>query len=223
MSQPDPDKWGYARSIGYSADELRGVPEGVACRGCSNPTATADLRPGETVLDLGSGAGLDAFLAAEKVGPRGRVVGIDASAEIVAKATEYAAKGNYRNVVFKVGKMDHLPLEDTSVDVVVSNCVINHAADKRRVFEELFRCLKPEGRMVVTDLVVEGEFSEAAKKDKVWGEWLTHASGKQDYLAAIECAGFRGIVVVLDTAFPMAEGNERLRGKIVNLAVKAWK
>jgi arsenite methyltransferase len=212
----------YAKSLGYREGELQAVPEGLVCRGCGNPIALAALKTGEAVLDLGSGEGLDAFLAARHVGPRGKVIGVDSSAETVAKATATATQNGYTNVEFLVGSMEDLPLEDQSVDVVISNCVINHAADKRRVFEELFRCLKPERRMVVTDLVVEGEFSEAAKEDKVWGEWLTHASGKQDYLKAIEEAGFTDLVVSA-TTFPMAEQDERLRGKIVNLAVRACK
>jgi arsenite methyltransferase len=212
----------YAKSLGYREEELRSLPDGMVCHGCGNPITLAQLRVGETVLDLGSGCGMDVFLAAKEVGPRGKVIGIDGCAETVAKATTAASQNGYTNVELLVGSMEELPLEEESVDVVISNCVINHAADKGKVFGELFRCLKPEGRMVVTDLVVEGEFSEAAKKDKVWGEWLTHASGKQDYLAAIECAGFRDLVVSA-TTFPMTEQDERLRGKIVNLAVRACK
>lgn len=221
MSHPH-DPLEYAKSLGYRDEELRGVPEGLVCHGCGNPIALAELKAGETVLDLGSGCGLDAFLAAKRVGPTGTVIGVDSSAETVAKATATASQNGYTNVEFMVRSMEQLPLDDESVDVVVSNCVINHAADKRKVFEELFRCLRPTGRMVVTDLVVEGEFSEAAMKDQVWGDWLAHASGKQHYLKAIEGAGFRGLVVSA-TTFPMAEQEEWLRGKIVNLAVKASK
>jgi arsenite methyltransferase len=198
------------------------VPEGLVCHGCGNPIALAELRAGETVLDLGSGCGLDAFLAAKQVGPMGKVIGADSSAEMVAKATTAASQNGYTNVEFLVGAMEQLPLENACIDVVISNCVINHAADKRKVFEELFRCLRPEGRMVVTDLVAEGEFGEAAMKDQAWGQWLAHASGKEDYLDAIKGAGFRNLVVSA-TTFPMAEQDERLRGKIVNLAVRAGK
>jgi ubiquinone/menaquinone biosynthesis C-methylase UbiE len=142
---------------------------------------------------------------------------------MVAKAAERAAKAHYANVVFKVGRMAELPLDHESVDVVISNCVINHAADKVAVFKDVFRCLKPHGRVLVTDLMAEGPFSEAARQDKMWGEWLAAASGKKDYLTAIEGTGFRRVVVVSETAFPMAEADERLRGRIVSLAVKAWK
>ena len=134
-----------------------------------------------------------------------------------------ASQNGYTNVEFNIGSMEQLPLENACADVVISNCVINHAADKAIVFREVFRCLKPHGRMIVTDLMAEGPFSEAAMQDQVWGEWLAHASGKEDYLNAIEYAGFRRIIVVSQTTFPMAEGDERLRGGIANLAVKAWK
>ncbi len=213
----------YAKSLGYSEADLRSVPDGIACRGCGNPIALAGLKDGETVLDLGSGGGLDAFLAARRVGPSGKVIGVDSSAEMVAKAAESAAKWHYANVVFKVGRMEELPLDQESVDVVISNCVINHAADKVAVFNDVLRCLKLHGRMLVTDLMAEGPFSEAARQDRMWGEWLAAASGKKDYLTAIEGAGFRRVVVVSETAFPMADADERLRGRIVSLAVTAWK
>jgi arsenite methyltransferase len=213
----------YAKSLGYSEEELRGVPEGLVCRGCGNPLALAGLRAGETVLDLGSGGGLDVFLAAQRVGPTGRVIGVDSSVEVVAKAVEAASKGGHANVVFKVGRMDYLPLEDESVDVVLSNCVVNHAVDKLAVFREVLRCLRPGGRLVLTDLVVEGEFSQAAMEDKVWGEWLSVALGKQAYLRSIQAAGFKTLSVVRETVFPMAEQDRRLRGKIVSFGVKAYK
>ena len=199
------------------------MPEGLVCRGCGNPVTLADLKEGETVLDLGSGGGLDVFLAAQRVGPGGKVIGVDASAEMVAKANENAAKSRCHNVMFKVGPMEQLPLEDRSVDVVISNCVINHATDKFTVFRELFRCLGPSGRMMVTDLMAEGPFTEATLADEVWGEWLARASGKRDYLEAIRRAGFTDVVVVAESVFPMAEADERLRGKIVSIAVKAYK
>ena len=213
----------HAKSIGYTEEEMRCVPDGLVAHGCGNPTALAELKVGETVLDLGSGGGLDAFLAARRVGSGGRIIGIDRSAEMVATATKHAAKGKHTNVVFKVGQIERLPLESESVDVVVSNCVINYAADRLLVFQELFRCLKPGGRIMVTDLVAEGPFSELALNDEVWGEWLSHASGKREYLGTIQVAGFEDITVVDETPFPMAEANEQLRGKIMSIAVKASK
>ena len=213
----------YARSLGYSEEELLGVPEGWVCHGCGNPVALAEIQEGEAVLDLGSGGGLDAFLAAQRVGTTGRVIGVDSSPEMVAKAAEGASKGGYANVDFKVGRMEQLPLEDESVDVVISNCVINHADDKLAVFEETIRCLRPGGRLVLTDLVAEGPFSQAVLDDEVWGEWLGVALGKQEYLRGIREAGFKHLQVVRETAFPMAEQDERLKGRIVSIGVTACK
>ena len=213
----------YARSLGYSEEELRSLPEGLVCQGCGNPVALAELQEGATVLDLGSGGGLDAFLAAQRVGATGRVIGVDSSAEMVAKAAEAASKGGYANVVFKVARMEHVPLEDESIDVVISNCVINHARDKLAVFQEVIRCLRPGGERIVTDLVTEGEFSQAALDDDVWGEWLRVATGKEAYLSSIREAGFQNLKLVRETTFPMAEQDERLRGRIVSIAVEAYK
>ena len=213
----------YAQSLGYSVKELRDVPEGWVCHGCGHPVALAALHDGETVLDLGSGGGLDVFLAAQRVGTTGRVIGVDSSADMVAQATEAATKNGYTNVEFKVGRMEHLPLDDESIDVVISNCVINHASDKLAVFKELVRCLRPGGKLIVTDLVTEGEFSQAALDDDVWGDWLRVATGKEAYLSSIREAGFKNLKLVRETTFPMAEQDERLRGRIVSIAVEASK
>ena len=213
----------YAKALGYSESDLRCLPEGLVCHGCGNPVALAELQKGETVLDLGSGEGLDALLAARQVGPTGRVIGVDSSGKKVAEAAETASKGGYGNVVFKIGRMDELPLEEASVDMVISNCVINHAADKVIVFREVLRCLRPGGRLVLTDLVAEGEFSQAALADEMWGEWLGVALGKRQYLEAIRGAGFRDLAVVAETTFPMAEADERLCGKIVSIGIRAYK
>lgn len=213
----------HATAVGYSEQELAGMPEGVVCRGCGNPTALAEVKAGETVLDVGSGAGLDALLAARRVGPAGKVIGIDNSAEAVAKATASAAAGGYTNVTFKQADMAKLPLADQSVDVVISNCVMNYPGDRLAAFKEVFRCLKRNGRMLITDLVVEDRLSDEVLQDKVWGEWLRGALGKTDYLKTIQQAGFKEVAVVRQTTFPMAESDERLRGKIVSIAVKACK
>ena len=213
----------HAKSIGYSEDDIRSIPEGVMCRGCGNPIALAAPKAGETVLDLGSGGGFDAFLASQKVGPSGKVVGVDMDAEIVAKATESSLKGNFKNVLFKQGKIEHLPLENDSVDVAISNCVINYCPDKVAAFQEIRRCLRPNGRMVIADLVTVGKFPAEVLKDKVWGKWLAVASGKQRYLDAIEKAGFREIVVVSERTFPTSENDVRLRGRIISIQLKASK
>lgn len=156
-------------------------------------------------------------------GTAGRVIGVDSSAELVAKATAAASKSGYTNVVFKVGRMEDLPLEDECIDVVISNCVINHARDKLAVFQEVIRCLRPGGKLIVTDLVTQGEFSQAALEDDVWGEWLRVATGKEAYLSSIREAGFKDLKLVRETSFPMAEQDERLRGRIVSIAVDAFK
>jgi ubiquinone/menaquinone biosynthesis C-methylase UbiE len=200
MSQPNnvSETLEYAKSIGYSDEELKSLPQGLVCRGCGTPVVLADLKEGETVLDLGAGVGPDAFLAAQRVGNGGRVIGIDTSVETVEKANRCAAEGNYKNIVFKIGDMANLPVENGSVDVVISNCVINYSGDHAATFKEIFRCLKHGGRMVVADLVAEGEFSGEVLEDKVWGEWLASAVGKKEYLTAIQEAGFSNMMVAVE-------------------------
>jgi SAM-dependent methyltransferase len=215
-----------AKAIGYSEEELSRVPEdALATHGCGNPTALADLRPGETVLDLGSGTGLDAFLAAHRVGETGKVIGVDMTPEMVKKARENAAKAGYRNVRFRVGEIEGLPVQDGSVDVVISNCVINHSPDKVATFREALRVLKPGGRMLVSDLMVEPGIPEAVLQTvpKIWADWLVVALGKQDYLSAIEQAGFSAVTVVSERPFSTPDMHKGLTGKITSLQVRAFK
>jgi len=216
----------HLQAIGYSDDEIRSVPqEAVMALGCGNPTALAELSPGETVLDLGSGGGLDAFLAARKVGPAGKVIGVDHTPEMVERARRSASRGNYPTVEFRLGEIESLPVEDDSVDVVLSNCVINHCPDLRAVPAEALRVLKPGGRMLVSDLVTLVAFSEDVRQalDPVWAEWLRAAHGRQEFLDAIAAAGFQHVAVCAERAFEYPGLDARLQGKIASIQVKARK
>jgi arsenite methyltransferase len=224
--EPRDDSIAYAESIGYSQQEMRSVPEGAAVtHGCGNPTAIAELKEGESVLDLGCGGGLDVFLAAQRVGRKGKVIGLDMTSEMVEKAWANARAGNYTNVEFGVAEIERLPLPDDSVDVVISNCVINHSQDKLAVFKEAYRVLKPGGRLFVSDLVTAGKLSAEVLRnaDKLWTEWLSVACGRREYLNAIESPGFRAIAVVAERLFPLAEADVVLKGRIVSIQIKAQK
>lgn len=194
-----------SRSIGYTDEELENIPGGANLGlGCGNPVALASLREGETVLDLGSGAGLDCFLAANKVGEKGKVIGVDMTPEMLDKARENARQGGYANVEFRLGEIENLPVADSSVDVVISNCVINLVPDKVRAFKETFRVLKPGGRLMVSDIVVLTELPESIKNSIAgYIGCLSGALMKDEYIEAVKEAGFQDVSIVDETSFPI--------------------
>lgn len=187
--------------MGYSEDEMNQAPQGSNLGlGCGNPTAIASLKEGEVVLDLGSGAGFDAFLASPKVGKTGKVIGIDMTDEMLEKARENAKKRNYTNVEFEKGDIEDLPIEDSSIDVIISNCVINLAPDKEKVFKEAYRVLKNGGRLMVSDVVLVKPLPDEIKNDKeLLVGCVSGAILKQDYLNLLEKTGFGDIVVHKET------------------------
>ncbi len=194
-----------SRGVGYSDEEMQTVPDGANMGlGCGNPVALASLRGGDIVLDLGAGGGFDCFLAANRVGRTGRVIGVDMTPEMVEAARENARKAGYDNVEFRLGEIQNLPAADSSVDVVISNCVINLVPDKRRGFREAFRVLRPGGRLMVSDIVLLGELPDAVRSSvQAYVGCLAGAMLKNDYLRAIEEAGFGDVAVVDDGAFPI--------------------
>lgn len=193
-----------SKSIGYSDTDVNSVPEGANLGlGCGNPVALASLKEGEVVLDLGSGAGFDCFLAASRVGPQGKVIGVDMTPEMLDKARENVRQGNYQNVEFRLGEIENLPVADNSVDVIISNCVINLSQDKPKVFKEAFRVLKPGGRLMVSDIVLLGDLPrEILNSVEAYVGCIAGASKKIDYLEAIKAAGFTQVEVVDETVFP---------------------
>ena len=192
-----------SKRIGYTEEEIVAVPEGANLGlGCGNPVALASLREGETVLDLGSGAGFDCFLAAGKVGKSGRVIGVDMTPEMIQKARENAKKGNYANVEFRLGEIENLPVSDNSIDVVISNCVINLVPDKRRAFMEAFRVLKPGGRLMISDLVLVQELPDFIKNSvEAYVGCLSGAIMRDEYIEAIEASGFQEVKIIEETSF----------------------
>ena len=194
-----------SKNIGYTEEELKAVPEGANLGlGCGNPVALASLREGETVLDLGSGAGFDCFLAANKVGEKGRVIGVDMTPEMIEKARENARKGNYGNVEFRLGEIENLPAADNSVDIVISNCVINLSPDKGRVFKETFRVLKPGGRVMISDIVLLKELPDFIKNSiEAYIGCLSGAIMRDEYIGAIKAAGFQEVRIIDESSFPI--------------------
>jgi SAM-dependent methyltransferase len=189
----------FAKSLGYSDKELSGLPEGAnMALSCGNPTAIASLNEGETVLDLGSGGGFDCFIAAKKVGPAGHVIGVDMTPEMIKRAQGNAKKNGIQNVEFKLGDIEALPIEDNSVDVVISNCVINLAADKQKVFSEIKRVLKPGGRVAISDIVVTKELPENVRNDiAAYTGCVAGALTIDEYERLVRDAGFDDVKLTL--------------------------
>ena len=217
--------------IGYDADALAAIPEGANLGlGCGNPLAHAAVTPGEVVLDLGSGAGMDAFLAAREVGPTGRVIGVDMTPDMVERARDNARKAGVGNVEFRLGEIERHPVADSSVDIIISNCVINLSPDKPAVFAEAFRVLKPGGRMVVSDLVLKQPLSDDVRHSvEAYVGCVAGASLHTEYLALMRDAGFQNVQTVEERSYGDAElfgGYEWLREaarSVVSAKVRAIK
>jgi len=191
------DPQSVAKKIGYTDADLAALPgEANLGLGCGNPTAMAGLEPGQTVLDLGSGAGMDCFLAAARVGPGGRVIGVDMTADMIAKANENLKQSQFGNIEFRLGEIESLPVDSDSVDVVISNCVLNLVPDKAQAFREIFRVLRPGGRMAVSDIVKLRALPDAIENDpEALSACISGALMERDYLDAIAAAGLEQITV----------------------------
>jgi arsenite methyltransferase len=212
-------------AVGYTAEDLQLVPElAVLGVGCGNPTALADLKAGETVLDLGSGAGIDVFLAAKKVEERGRVIGVDLTEDMVAKGRLLAEQHGFGNVEFRLGDIEHLPVTADSVDVIISNCVINLTRDKLVSFRDAYRVLRPGGRLLIADLVTTGELPEEVRQSAAaWADCLAGALEKEVYLETIRRAGFAQVEVVSGKPYDYPGIEAGLRGKILSVQVRGIK
>ena len=209
--------------IGYNQKDLESIPqEAILGVGCGAPLNHANLKEGETVVDLGSGAGIDIFLAAKRVSDSGRAVGIDMTDSMLDKARENARKGNYSNVEFKKGDIEeNIPLDHSTVDAVISNCVINLTTNKTNAFKEVYRILKSDGRMVISDLITDTELSSGQVNSDQWCECIDGALTKENYLACIRQAGFEKIDILEERTY--MEGEKVSGRKITSVVVKAVK
>lgn len=226
----------------YQAEDVGELPEDVVgmSLGCGDPVTLAALEPGQTVLDLGSGGGIDCFLAAKRVGPTGRVIGVDMTSEMIDKARANKEKLDAQNTEFRLGEIEHLPVADASIDVIISNCVINLSTDKPQVFREAFRVLKPGGKLAVSDIVTDGPLPAAIKADlSAWAGCVAGAWDVEDYVQAIRDAGFVDVEVkpvymdretIEDAANQLglseeleAAENGELEKSIYSAKITAWK
>jgi SAM-dependent methyltransferase len=219
-----PSNTDIAKEIGYSEQDLENLPESaILGLGCGNPVALAHLRKGETVLDLGSGGGIDVFLASKKVGKNGKVIGVDMTEEMLERAKTSASKHGYKNVEFRLGEIENLPIENNSIDTIISNCVINLSADKFKVFQEAFRVLKSNGKLMVSDIVTKGDLPDYIRKSfDAWAGCIAGALEKNEYLDAIKKAGFKNIEVISENNYSI-DVSDNLAGKILSIQVKAQK
>ena len=195
----------FSRTIGYSQAEIEAVPEGSNLGlGCGNPVANASIEAGETVLDLGSGAGFDCFLATRLVGKKGKVIGVDMTREMIKHARANAVKNNYENVEFRQGEIETLPIDDESIDLAISNCAINLSTNKKKVFKEIFRTLKPGGRIMISDLVLLRDLPDFIKNSmEANPECFVALILKTQYLSTIKEAGFQDVKIVHETPYPV--------------------
>ena len=189
---------GTAKKVGYTQQDLERIPQeaGGSSFGCGNPLAFAEVKPGETLLDLGSGGGIDCFLAADRVGKSGRVIGLDMTEEMIERATKAAEQNGYGNVEFRLGQIEEMPVETGSVDWVISNCVINLSPEKEKVFAESFRVLKPGGRLLISDMVAEDLPNEMREDISAWASCVSGAVTEGEYLGMIRAAGFEQVEIV---------------------------
>jgi arsenite methyltransferase len=204
-------KEAYVQAIGYSLNELRDLPVTAlgAVAGCGNPTAIAGLKEGEVVLDLGSGGGIDVFLAAKKVGPTGRAIGVDMTDEMLALARKNAEELGFENVEFRKGDIEDLPVDDECVDIIISNCVINLAPDKGKVFSEAYRVLRPGGRITVSDIVTDGPLPQEIRDNPdQWAECVSGALDAEEYLQKIRDAGFERVRILDRRSFGLVYSAE---------------
>jgi len=212
-----------AELIGYNVKELGEIPqEAILGLGCGSPVAYVGLKPGETVLDLGSGGGIDVFLAAKKVGTKGRVIGIDMNEAMIKRASEAAEEYGFKNVEFRLGEIEEMPVEDDTVDAIISNCVINLSPDKSQVFHEAHRVLKPGGRITVSDIVTEGAIPEEIRRDlDSWASCVSGALPQEEYLKDIEAAGFKKPKILTESYYDTSEYN--IDFKVKSVTVEAYK
>lgn len=218
------------KEIGYTDDELSSAPEESNLGlGCGNPTGIASIKAGEVVLDLGSGAGIDCFLAAQKTGPNGHVIGVDMTTEMVEKARENADRAGYANVEFRLGEIEHLPVADRTADLIISNCVINLSADKQQVFSEASRALKPGGRITVSDIVLLESLPDDIRSSvEAYAGCIAGASKRDEYLRMIGEAGLTDVNIVDEQVFDLDPNDYGMQGEstaasIASITVQATK